>query len=173
MNEILEILKYTIPALVVFLTSWVVLKTLIKNEEQRNRYEALSKTQRVITPVRLQAYERMTILLERISPEALIMRTNNPALTAKQFQTELMSVIRSEFDHNVAQQIYISTEAWELIKNAKANVIQLINSTALKLNPEAQSIILSRMILEELMKEEKSPVTHAMDFLKNEIRQLF
>ena len=87
MNEILEILKYTIPALVVFLTSWIVLKTLIKNEEQRNRYEILSKTQRVITPVRLQAYERMTILLERISPEALIMRTNNPALTAKQFQT--------------------------------------------------------------------------------------
>jgi len=91
----------------------------------------------------------------------------------KQFQTELLSAIRSEFDHNVAQQIYISTQAWELIKNAKTSVIQLINSTAAQLKPEAQSIILSRMILEELMQQEKSPVAIALEYLKTEIREFF
>ena len=173
MNEALEILKYTLPALIVFLTVWFVLKSLLVKEEKRNHYETVIKNHRIITPVRLQSYERMTILLERISPEALIMRINNPSLTAKQFQTELLNTIRTEFEHNVAQQIYVSTQAWELIKNAKTSVIQLINSTAAKVNPESQSIILSRMILEELMQQEKSPVATALDYLKNEIRQFF
>lgn len=173
MTEIYEILKYTLPALIVFLTTWIIIRSMVKTEQKRNYYETISKNQRITTPIRMQAYERMTILLERISPEALIMRVNNPALTAKQFQTELLSAIRSEFDHNVAQQIYISTQAWELIKNAKTSVIQLINSTAAQIKPEAQSIILSRMILEELMQQEKSPVAIALEYLKTEIREFF
>jgi len=173
MTEIYEILKYTLPALIVFLTTWIIIRSMVKTEQKRNYYETISKNQRITTPIRMQAYERMTILLERISPEALIMRVNNPAFTAKQFQTELLSAIRSEFDHNVAQQIYISTQAWELIKNAKTSVIQLINSTATQIKPEAQSIILSRMILEELMQQEKSPVAIALEYLKTEIREFF
>lgn len=170
-NEILEILKYTLPSLIVFLAVWFVLKSMLQNEYKRMHVETIVKNQRITTPVKLQAYERMTILLERISPEALIMRVSNPALTAKQFQAELLNNIRSEFEHNVAQQIYISNQAWELVKNAKTSVIQLINSTAAKVNPDNQSIILSRMILEELMQQEKSPVSIALDFIKAEIRQ--
>jgi len=172
-TEILEILKYILPALIVFLAVWFVLKSMIQNEQKRNHVESIARNQRITTPVRLQAYERMTILLERISPEALIMRINDPSLNAKQFQTELLNTIRTEFEHNVAQQVYISNQAWELIKNAKTSVIQLINSTAAKVKPESQSIILSRMILEELMQQEKSPVTIAIDYLKTEIRQFF
>ncbi|MDX9694869.1 MAG: hypothetical protein RBT49_03675 [Bacteroidales bacterium] len=171
MTEVLEILKYILPSIIVLLTVWFVLYSMIKNEQKRNHMESVVRNQRITMPVRLQAYERMTILLERISPEALIMRVNNPALTAKQFQTELLNTIRMEFDHNVGQQIYISNQAWELIKNAKTSVIQLINTTAVKVKPESQSIILSRMILEELMEQEKSPVNIALDFLKAEIRQ--
>ncbi|OFX26803.1 MAG: hypothetical protein A2041_05375 [Bacteroidetes bacterium GWA2_31_9b] len=173
MTEIYEILKYTLPALIVFLTTWIIIRSMVKTEQKRNYYETISHNQRITTPIRMQAYERMTILLERISPEALIMRVNNPALTAKQFQTELLSVIRTEFDHNVAQQIYISTQAWELIKNAKTSVIQLINSTAALIKPDVQSIILSRMILEELMQQEKSPVAIALEYLKTEIKEFF
>ncbi|OFX83305.1 MAG: hypothetical protein A2W99_12160 [Bacteroidetes bacterium GWF2_33_16] len=173
MTEILEILKYTLPSLIIFGAVWFVLHSMIKNEQKRNHFESVAKNQRITTPVRLQAYERMTILLERISPEALIMRVNDPSLTAKQFQTELLNNIRMEFEHNVAQQVYISNQAWELIKNAKTSVIQLINSTAAKVKPESQSIILSRMILEELMQQEKSPVAIALDYLKTEIRQFF
>lgn len=172
-TEILEILKYILPALIVFLAVWFVLHSMIKNEQKRNHIESIARNQRITTPIRLQAYERMTILLERISPEALIMRVNNPSLTANQFQSELLNTIRMEFEHNVAQQVYISNQAWELIKNAKTSVIQLINSTAIKVKPDSQSIILSRMILEELMEQEKSPVNIALEYLKTEIRQFF
>lgn len=172
-TEILEILKYILPSFIVFLAVWFVLQSMLKNEQKRNHIESLGRNQRITTPVRLQAYERMTILLERISPEALVMRVNNPSLTAKQFQSELLNNIRMEFEHNVGQQVYISNQAWELIKNAKTSVIQIINSTAAKVKPESQSIILSRMILEELMEQEKSPVTIALDYLKTEIRHFF
>jgi len=173
MLELLEILKYTLPALIVFITAWFIIKQMIGNDQKRRNFEIITKNQQHITPVRLQAYERMALLLERMSPESLIMRISNQSMTAKQLQTELLNTIRAEFDHNVSQQIYISPQAWELIKNAKSTVTQLINNAASRVKPDTNALVLSKLILEDLMAQDKSPVAYALDFLKKEIRQLF
>lgn len=173
MTTILEILKYILPAIIVFIASWLVLKQMVKNDQNRRNYEIIAKNQQTITPIRLQAYERLTLLLERISPESLIMRLNKPDMKAKQLQAEILSAIRSEFDHNVSQQIYISSQAWELIKNARSTIIQIVNSCANRAKPETPAYLLSKMILEELMKQEKSPVSLALEYLKAEARQMY
>lgn len=173
MATIFEILKYILPAIIVLLASWLVLKQMIKNEQGKRNYEIISKNKQIITPIRLQAYERFTLLLERISPESLIMRLNKPDMRAKQLQTEILNAIRSEFDHNVSQQIYISTQAWELIKNAKSTIVQIVNSCYNRVKPDSSAFELSKMILEELMKYEKSPVSLALEFLKAEVRKLY
>lgn len=173
MTTILEILKYTLPAIIVLIASLLVLKQMIKNDQSRRNYEIISKNQQTITPIRLQAYERLTLLLERISPESLIMRLNKPDMKAKQLQAEILSAIRSEFDHNVSQQIYISSQAWELIKNARSTIIQIVNSCANRAKPEMPAFLLSKMILEELMKQEKSPVSLALEYLKAEARKMY
>ncbi|HSH53378.1 MAG TPA: hypothetical protein VK982_16745 [Bacteroidales bacterium] len=173
MTIIFEILKYILPAIIVLLASWLVLKQMIKNDQGRRNYEMISKNKQIVMPVRLQAYERLTLLLERISPESLLMRLNKPDMGAKQLQTEILNAIRSEFDHNVSQQIYISSQAWGLIKNAKSTIVQIVNSCYAKVKPNSSAFELSKMILEELMKQEKSPVSLALEYLKTEARKLY
>jgi len=173
MTEVLEILKYTLPAIIVLIVSVVFIKQIVKNEQNRRNYEILAKNQQLITPVRLQAYERLALLLERISPESLIMRVNKANMTAKQLQSELLSTIRSEFDHNVSQQIYVTPQVWEMIKNARAKITQLINGSAVRVKPDAPAIQLSKTILEDLMQIDKSPVSLALDALKAEVKHLY
>ena len=173
MNEVLEILKYTIPAIIVLIAAVLIIKQMVKNDQNRRNYEMISKNQQIITPIRLQAYERLTLLLERLSPESLIMRVSKPKMTAKQLQSELLSIIRSEFDHNVSQQIYVTPQVWEIIKNSRAKIIQLINGAASRVKPDSPALGLSKLILESLMAQEKSPTSLALDALKNEIKQLY
>jgi len=173
MSEIFEILKYTIPAIVVLITSWIIIKQMVSNDQNRRNHEIIFRNQQIITPIRLQAYERLTLLLERVSPEALIMRISTPKMTAQQLHSELLNQIRAEFDHNVSQQIYVSPQTWEIVKNARTNIIQLINSTAKRIKPDEPAFILSKAILEDLMVQEKSPINLALDVIKKEIRQLY
>ena len=88
-------------------------------------------------------------------------------------QSELLSTLRSEFDHNVSQQIYVTPQVWEIIKNSRSKITQLINSAASRINPDAPAIELSKIILEDLMLQDKSPTSLALEALKNEIKTLY
>jgi hypothetical protein len=173
MDAILEILKYTIPALVVFLTAYLIIVSQYKNEEKRRRSENSLSGQKTVLPIRLQAYERLALLLERISPESIIMRQNLSNLTAKQLQSELLATIRAEFDHNLSQQVYISSEAWERIKNTRANIISLINTSAQQIEPNASAYTLSQKILDMVMEHKSSLTGPALEMIKKEIQELF
>jgi len=167
--EILEVLKYTLPALIVFLTAYLLIHSYLKNDEKRRRHELKVANLGKITPVKLQAYERIVLFLERISPETLILRLSEPNITASQFQENLLTSIRAEFEHNLSQQIYISNKAWEVVKSAKSNIIKIINNSAEKVKPESLSFELSKVILESMMEVSKSPTTVAIEFLKKEM----
>ncbi len=173
MEALLENLKYTIPAIVVLATAWLLLAKFFKNEEQKRRYELHLKNKSHINPLRLQAYERIVLLLERISPESLLVRNNASNLTNQDLQSILLTEIRSEFEHNLAQQIYISSHAWEITKTAKESIIKLINISSGSVKPDGPSIELSKVILENYVKTEMSPITAAIEFQKKEVRQLF
>jgi hypothetical protein len=173
MDGLLEILKYTIPALIVSLTVWMLLRTWSRNEEKRRKAEFNMHLSDDLLPVRLQAYERSILLLERISPDSMLLRISKSDSTARQLQQELLSAITSEFEHNIAQQTYISTEAWEKVKTAKNQVINLINDTSKEVKPEAAGTTLGKLILERLTELKTPPSRVAIDFLKQEVRQLF
>lgn len=167
-----DILKITIPALLVFLAGYLALSAMIRNDANRRRLELMLNNQKVTLPLRLQAYERLTLFLERISPETLIVRVNKSGMSAQKLQTALLVSIRAEWEHNLSQQLYVSHEAWELVKNAKGNVIKLINVCAEKVNPNEPSIQLSQKILEMMVEFESNPVNIALDFLKKEAKEI-
>ena len=173
MDILLEILKYTLPALIVFLTVLVMLRTWSRNEERKRKSEFNMHLADDILPVRLQAYERSILLLERISPDSLVMRLSRPDYTARQFQQEMLSQITSEFEHNIAQQTYMSSEAWEKIRSAKNQIIHLINETASEVKPDAKGPTLGKMILERLAELNNPPSQVAVDYLKQEVKSLF
>ena len=170
---IAEILKYTLPALFVFLATYLVMSKMVKSEQLRLKAENVLNNQKFITPIRLQAYERMVLLMERISPQSLIMRTQRQNITNQELQSVLLKTIRSEFEHNMAHQLYISDKAWEMVRMAKEDCIKFINQTALQTKPDGNSLQLCKLILENTMDRDLDPTTKAINYLKEEIRTLF
>ncbi len=172
MKDFLELLKYTIPALVVFITTYYIISLFFKNQKEQKRAELALKYQGKIIPLKLQACERLVIFLERIYPESLVVRENTPGLTNHQLQQKLIAAIRSEFEHNISQQIYVSSEVWNAIKKAKENTIQIINAEALQTVPNQPSIELGKAVIEAHMQLQQQPIAAAIALVKAEIKEL-
>ena len=173
MNDLLEILKYTLPSLIVFLTAFLLIRMNLMNEEKKRRHEMSREKKENILPLRLQAYERLILFLERISPESLVMRVGVQDLNVRQTLNELINSIRTEFEHNLVQQTYIRSQAWEEVKLARNNVIKLVTESAKELKPTNNGMLLSKQILENAGEMETSPVAPAIEYLKKEVRELF
>lgn len=172
METLTDILKISIPALIVLLTAWIILRNMLKNDQDKRRQELIIQNSRTVTPIKLQAYERIILFLERISLESLLVRVSSPDMTAQQLHTAMLNAIRSEFEHNLSQQIYMSQPAWEVVRNARSNMIKIINSEVEKLPPESSGMSLSKRLLEKIMELEQEPTRAAIDYVKNEISRM-
>ncbi|MBW6483888.1 MAG: hypothetical protein K0B10_12630 [Vicingaceae bacterium] len=173
MEDFLDILKYILPSIVVLATSLLVIKKFMDAEQRKHIYEIRKENQKITTPLRLQAFERIILYLERISPENLILRVHKPGMSAKMLQSNLITIIKSEFEHNLTQQVYISSSSWDVVKKVKDDIIRAINIAADNLPPDAKAADLGQKIFEVMSKLEKSPTQVAIGILKNELRQLF
>ncbi len=173
MAAIFEILKYTLPALIVFLTAYLLIRKFLENDQKLKKIDLMYKNEQYLLPIRLQAYERLVLFLERISPESLLMRVNRQGMTSQQLHSQLISTIRAEFEHNLSQQIYVSGESWEVIRNARSNLIKIINEAAKSIEPESPSLKLSQTILETIIDNENTPTNVAISHIKKEIKELF
>ncbi|MCD4680495.1 MAG: hypothetical protein K8S00_08920 [Bacteroidales bacterium] len=173
MNELLDILKYILPSLVVFVAVYFVLISFLENDSKKRIMEIKLANQKTITPIRLQAYERIVLFLERISPNNLILRVSRKEYNAFQLQSSLIKTIRGEFEHNLSQQLYISTPAWEIVKKTKEDIIKLINTAAASVNDDANANELAKKIIEMNFKNNKAIVAPALEFIKKEVSHIF
>lgn len=124
-------------------------------------------------PLQLQAYERLILLVDRIALPNVISRANQPGLSVKDMQALLTTQIRQEFEYNVTQQIYVTPEAWEAVRNLKDQNILIINQVASFLPAEATGQDLSRSILEMLMQSPKASLHNVVaDVLSYEAKKL-
>ena len=122
--------------------------------------------------LRLQAYERFILLLDRITPSNLIMRLAQNPTTVNDLHIKLLTDIRAEFDHNISQQLYISHNAWKVIKEAKEDVVKIINIAKENLTEGATLMDFTKAIVEADLKN-NSPTIRATDFIKNEALSIF
>lgn len=113
-------------------------------------------------PLKLQAYERLILLADRIALPNLISRCNQPGLTMREMQNLLVQTIRQEFDHNITQQIYVSPEAWEAIRNLKEQNLLIINQLASYLPESASGQDLNKSVLEMVMQNPKASLHHVV-----------
>lgn len=168
MEALLELLKFTIPGLIVFFTAYFMIKSFMDNEQKKRSIDLKTNNQKLVTPIRLQAYERLTLFLERINPESLLLRTQVQSMTVERLQAALLTTIRAEYEHNISQQVYISGKTWLAVKGAKDNVIKIINTCADHLQPDQPGSMLTQRVMETIISIEKSPTQIAMEILKME-----
>jgi hypothetical protein len=173
MDALIEFIKILVPASVVLYGLYLMVKSFIQRDIDLRKLEVRSRSIETVLPNRLQAYERMTLFLERMSPQNLLVRLNVTSMPAREFHQMLLNEIRNEYNHNVSQQIYMSEAVWELIKSAKEDLIVTINDAASQLNPEATSLDLSKKIFEQAIGKEVDPLAHALSEMKKEIQQTF
>jgi hypothetical protein len=173
MDALVEFGKILIPASVVLYAAFLLVRSFIQKDIDLKKLEIRGRSIETVLPNRLHAYERMTLFLERMSPQNLLVRLNTGSMPAKEFQQVLLAEVRNEYNHNVSQQVYISEEVWELIKSAKEDLIVSINDAASEMGEEASSLDLSRRIIERTMAKTVDPLSHALSELKREIQRIF
>ncbi|MGZ3899793.1 MAG: DUF7935 family protein [Bacteroidia bacterium] len=174
MDGLVEILKIILPAGAVFAAAFLLVQKFLANEQKRREHELKKSTSATITPLKIQAYERIVIFLERIHPNTLVVRVNKHGMNAQQLHQELIKAIKTEYEHNLSQQIYVSHNAWELVKTAKEEIIKLVNISSTKVPHENSSNDLAMMVLNITANvDKKMPNEVALDYIKKEIAQIF
>jgi len=169
----MEILKITVPAIMVLLTAYLLIERLLRNEEKRRNFELRKDSAVTLTPIRLRAYERLILVLERTSPNALILSVAKPKMTNMELHTQLLEGIRQEFSHNLSQQIYVGDDVWHYMRSAQESLLKLVNTCASQCNPAESASILAERIIQVYGNSEQTPSELAMEKLKKEVRMLF
>lgn len=170
---IFNTLTYIIAGLVIFFTAWFVIRSYLQDSYQTGLIELKKNTLSQTLPLRLQAYERAVIFLERMNPASLLLRLHSSGISVRELQHLALNDIRAEYQHNLSQQLYVSNETWLIIKRLKEDTISLVNNAAKALPADASASELSKAILTHLSGLEQDPYEAGLLMIKSEVQRLF
>jgi hypothetical protein len=173
MTDVWQILAMILPAALVLFGMYVVIKGFADRELGKMSLDYKKQAMEQTLPLRLQAYERMTLYLDRLSLENLLTRLLEPGLSAEAYALRLKIEIKQELDHNVAQQIYVTEATWEAIREAKRGVESLIDQALQAEDKPAEATTLGKKILSLAMEANFDKPAQAMAQLKKDVKQLF
>ena len=157
-----------IVAVIALLTSIYTLVVKSKPQDQKTADDNF-----LTKPLRLQAYERLVLLAERIALPNLISRISQPGLSAREMQFLLLESVKQEYEYNASQQIYVSETAWNAVRSLRDQTLLMINSIAKSLPADASASELNRQLMEAMMQEEKAAVhTYATNTLNAEAKKI-
>jgi hypothetical protein len=168
-DKIIEMLMYALPSLITGGVAYLLFEKHFKDQQNSRRWILQRENQKHALPLRLQAYERLALFLERINPSKLLIRVAPLNSNKADYQNLLIHHIEQEFEHNLTQQIYVSDELWVTILKAKNTIIQSIRKTTMD-DSVTDADKLREKILNDLLESE--PATSiALSYLKNELKE--
>ena len=176
MNIILylaDILKLTVAGILVFIVAWFFVRNHLDKIAQNSLLQLKQTNLKETLSLRLQAYERVILFLERINPTNMLIRLHNTNMTATEMQQVILTEIRAEFQHNMTQQLYISNHSWTIIKKMMEDTIGMVNNTVNALPDDASALSLSKTILSHLDQLKDNPYEMALAIIKRDMQQLF
>ena len=169
--RIIELISYTLPTIIMAFVAYSFFELYTKNENTKRNYLIKKNTKPDALSLRLIAYERMTLFLERINPSQLLVRIAPISENKIDYQNFVIAQIEQEYEHNLAQQIYVSEECWSTITTTKNATIQMILLAA-KNEKISDANQLREFILKDLLTKQ-SPSSVALAFLKKEVGQFW
>ena len=170
---LLEVLKYTSPAIVVLLAAYFIVQKFLVNEHLRKQTALFHDTQKTTLPLRMQAYERLAIFVERIAPVALANRVYNPDMNVAVLRHFLTQTIHAEYEHNLSQQIYVSRQVWQTVQQAKDQELGMINQIAAQMDGEAPARdLIARINDFVLSSEQDMPSAIALAVISEEAKRV-
>ncbi len=173
MEFFLDILKLTIPALIVGATAYYLLKALLDERQRIDHALLRNDAQKITLPLRLSAYERLMLLCDRADVANTMLRVRMPDMKVRELRGVLLMAINQEFEHNVSQQLYVSDTLWQIIRIAKNNTLALVTMTGQDLDPNADAEVLVNALLAALDEQSITPLQTAILAVRTEAGQLF
>jgi hypothetical protein len=170
---VVDLFMILVPAAIVFFVTHYFITKFFGQEREKRNHDLKQLKFNTLSPLKIQAYERLTIFLDRITPQNLIVRNAGNTMNATQFKYRLVQSVQEEFNHNVSQQLYISDQSWAMVKLAMDYVLATIENCYKDMPEDAKGIDLGKAVLIELGKREKRPVETAIAFLKKEIELVY
>jgi hypothetical protein len=170
-SEFLNYLAYLLPALIAGGIGYYFFKTYVDHQKEMQYMELRKENRSEVLPLRLQAFERLVLFLERISPGQLLSRIKPVGENKYDYENLLIASIEQEFEHNLVQQVYVSQKCWDAVKASKNSTISLIRHTNMS-DKITNAQKLREVILTDLL-EKSSPSDTGIAYVKNEIKQLF
>jgi hypothetical protein len=173
METFLEILKYTIPSLVVLATAYLLLKGYLEDKQVTHIMAQKTEALRITVPVRLQAYERLMLLCDRLEIQNMLLRVRVPGMTVSDLRGALLLTASQEFDHNTSQQLYVSETLWKIISFARNQTLSFISEAADGLDAQQEDAVYVQRLLHGLDEGLTSPLLKAIVAIRTEASQLF
>jgi len=170
---LLDILKYTVSGLGVVWIAFYLIKPYLDKSERIQLLEFKKSVGNHTLPLRLQAYERIILFMERINPESLLIRLNSPGYSAAELHSIIISEVRNEYQHNITQQIYVTSRAWGVAKRVKDDTLNLVAGAVKSLPDTATGLDLSRTILITLSQLENNPYEIGAELIRKDLEDLF
>lgn len=173
MESFVEIVKIVLPAALVMYGMFLAIRTMISKSLVSKELDIKAKSIEITLPARMQAFERMALFLERIAPESLLVRVNRNGMSAGELHHIILQEIRNEFNHNVAQQVYLSKELWSMIISAKEDLLTRVNATFQEMDVEASSIEYAKKLIASNSSSEINSIELALNELKEELGKYY
>ena len=173
-----QIIPIILVIVVLIFGFWLIQYSTFRNEEKKRQWELKRESQKTISPIRLRAYERLALLLERTKPEHMLMelKTKEPdalaTWTIGQVQQYMLQTLRAEYDHNQSQQVYVSDEVWDLIINARDQMAAFIIAMSAQLPAGANAQVYAQTLLTAYNSNGTTPTDKALEKLKDEAKDL-
>jgi hypothetical protein len=171
MNVFLEYVNFILPSVLIMIVAFYMLNRVLKHDHTRRVFEYKKSVAKEVIPLRMQAYERLALFLERMQPTNLLLRVQQKNMKSMSLHAGLMQTIRSEYDHNMSQQVYVSNEVWLLINHAKDQLINVINEQVPMVDPKSDAMELGSLIILASKENKEWLIDEALILLKNELRE--
>ena len=166
-----DVLILLIPLAGMLLITYLLLQHFFNKQLKESEKELINQKAKSYLPLKIQAYERAILFLERIDPNNLIIRIHKPTMNASKLHLEILKQIREEYNHNMSQQIYISPKSWAELIKGKEETIQIANTAFGQLKNDANSIELSTKIFEIIAKLPHNPAAQARKLIIREFQK--
>lgn len=168
-----EVIKLAVAGIAIVFVAFYLLKPFLENKEKLQLLDLKKATGVQTLPLRLQAYERLILFVDRINPASLLVRLNASAYSAAELHSLIVTEVRNEYQHNVTQQLYVSTRGWQVIKRIKDDTLNLTKSAMQTLPEGASGLDLGKVILLHLSKMENDPYDIATSLIRADVEELF
>jgi len=159
--------------IITVLFAWYLIRNDVQKYFSLKSFETRKEERSHLLPLRLQAHERMIVFVERLNPANLFIRLHQQGISAKELQSVILSEIRSEYQHNVTQQLYVGAASWNVICKLKEDTIAMLNNAVAGLPADASGVDLSRKVLEHMAVIADNPYYLTLELIQKDIHQLF